>query len=62
MRTSIDVLNAQQQFFQARRDLTQAQYAYLFNRLRLSAVTGQGAEEELAAIDRLLLESGGNAR
>lgn len=61
VRTSIDVLNAQQQFFQARKDVTQAHYAYLFNRLRLSATTGGIDESELRAVNRLLVESNGTA-
>ena len=37
VRTSVDVLNAQQQVFQTRRDLQQARYAYLVNTLRLKS-------------------------
>src|SRR6185437_9481819 len=35
VRTSVDVLNAQQQVYQTRRDLQQARYNYLLNTLRL---------------------------
>lgn len=40
VRMEIDVLNAQQQYFSARRDLAQAYYDYLMARLRLKAEVG----------------------
>jgi outer membrane protein len=54
VRTSVDVLNAQQQVFQTRRDLQQARYNYLLNTLRLKQATGQLAEEDIAAVNRAL--------
>ena len=56
VRTNVDVLNAQQQLFGARRDLYKARYAYLTSRLRLKAATGSLAEQDLAAINRLLMQ------
>ena len=40
VRTSVDLLNARQQLFSARRDLAQALYTYILSRLRLSASGG----------------------
>ena len=40
VRTSLDVLNAQQQLYSTRRDLYQAQYNYLVSQLRLKAAAG----------------------
>ena len=40
VRTSVDLLNARQQLFGARRDLAQALYNYILSRLRLSAAGG----------------------
>lgn len=54
VRTSVDVLNAQQQVFQTRRDLQQARYAYLLNTLRLKAATGTLAEADLEQVSRAL--------
>jgi outer membrane protein len=54
VRTGVDVLNAQQQLFSARRDLAQARYNYILNRLRLSAATGRLSEEEIARVSQWL--------
>ncbi|MBI5919991.1 MAG: TolC family outer membrane protein [Nitrosomonadales bacterium] len=54
VRTNLDVLNAQQQLFSTRRDLYQAEYNYLLNRLKLKAATGTLSEDELAAINKAL--------
>jgi outer membrane protein/protease secretion system outer membrane protein len=40
VRTRIDILNAEQQAGQARRDLSQARLAYMLSRVRLKALTG----------------------
>lgn len=40
VRMEIDVLNAQQQYFSARRDLARAYYDYLMSRLQLKAEVG----------------------
>jgi outer membrane protein len=54
VRTSVDVLNAQQQVFQTRRDLQQVRYGYLLNTLRLKAAAGRLSEPDLEQINRML--------
>ena len=54
VRTGVDVLNAQQQLFQARRDLAQARYNYILNSLRLKAASGRLIEEDVAFVSRWL--------
>ena len=54
VRTSVDVLNAQQQVFQARRDLQQARYNYLLSTLRLKAASGTLNEADIEAVNRTL--------
>ena len=55
VRTEVDVLNAQQQMYSARRDLAKAYHSYLMSRLRLSAEAGELDEEVLKEINALLL-------
>lgn len=55
VRTSVDVLNAQQQLFSAKRDLLQARYNYLVNIIRLKAASGVLAEVDLADINQQLV-------
>ncbi len=55
VRTSVDVLNAQQQVFQTRRDLQSARYSYLLNLLRLKAATGVLAEADIEQVNRALV-------
>ena len=54
VRTSVDVLNAQQQVFQTRRDLQSARYSYLINTLRLKAAAGGLTEADMAEVNRAL--------
>jgi len=54
VRTSVDVLNAQQQVFQPRRDLQQARYNYLLSTLRLKAAAGTLTEDDVASVNRTL--------
>lgn len=54
VRTSLDVLNAQQQLFSAKRDLAEARYTYLLNRLQLQAAVGQLGEQDIEATSALL--------
>ena len=54
VRTSVDVLNAQQQVFQTRRDLQQARYNYLLNTLRLKQAAGQLDESDVEEVNRAL--------
>jgi outer membrane protein len=60
VRTSVDVLNAEQQFFLAKRDLLQARYNYLVNIIRLKASSGVVAEVDLADINQQLVQVVGN--
>ena len=48
VRTNVDILNAQQQLYSARRDLAQARYNYLLNQLRLKAASGMLADGDIA--------------
>lgn len=54
VRTSVDVLNAQQQLFAAKRDLLQARYSYLVNIIRLKTASGVVTEADLADINQVL--------
>jgi outer membrane protein len=54
VRTQVDVLNAQQQLSQTRRDLAQAKYGYILALLRLKAAVGQLTEQDLAEINAWL--------
>jgi outer membrane protein len=55
VRINIDVLNAQQQLYQTRRDLAVARYNLLVNQLKLRAAVGGLREEDLEAVNRVLL-------
>ena len=55
VRTSVDVLNAQQQLFSAKRDLLQARYNYLVNIIRLKSASGLVAEADLQEINQQLV-------
>lgn len=57
VRTSVDVLNAQQQFYSAKHDLLQARYAYLLGTIRLKSATGLLTERDLMEINQQLLAS-----
>jgi len=54
VRTQVDVLNAQQQLFSARRDLAQARYNYILSWLRLQSAAGNLTENELQRVNRWL--------
>ena len=54
VRTEVDVLNAQQQLYSARRDLAKAYYNYLMSRLRLKAEAGELDEDTLLQINAML--------
>ncbi|MEY3862618.1 MAG: hypothetical protein RIR60_984 [Pseudomonadota bacterium] len=54
VRTSVDVLNAQQQYFSAKRDVAQARYNYLINIIRLKAAAGVVAVADLVDINQQL--------
>ncbi len=53
VRVNIDVLNAQQQLFQTRRDLSKARYDTLLGGLRLKAAAGRLVEQDLEQVDTL---------
>ena len=55
VRTNVDVLNAQQQLFQAQRDLQQARYNTILSQLRLKSAAGRLVEEDLAEVNRMLV-------
>lgn len=54
VRTNVDVLNAQQQVFSARKDLAAARYNFLLSLLNLKAAAGSLAATDLEEIDKLL--------
>jgi outer membrane protein len=54
VRTSVDVLNAQQAVFQTRRDLQQARYNFLLSNLRLKAAAGLITETDIEEVNRTL--------
>lgn len=51
VRTQVDVLNAQQQLFQARRDLYAARYSTIINQLKLKSAAGTLAENDLLEVN-----------
>jgi outer membrane protein len=56
VRTEVDVLNAQQQMYAAKRDLAKAYHSYLMSRLRLSAEAGELDEDTLTEINAMLIK------
>jgi len=56
VRTEVDVLNAQQQLYAAKRDLAKAYHGYLMSRLRLSAEAGELDEDTLVQINAMLIK------
>lgn len=54
VRTQVDVLNAQQQVFSARRDLAQAKYNYIMSTLKLKAAVGRLTEADVVAVNAWL--------
>ena len=58
VRINIDVLNAQQQVFQTRRDLLVARYNTITNSLRLKAAAGALRDEDLEEVNRALAPKG----
>lgn len=62
VRTQVDVLNAQQQVANARRDLARAVYDTIVAQLRLKQAVGRLTEEDLAAVNALLEAPGAAPR
>lgn len=56
VRTTIDVLNAQQQYYSTRYDLTVARYNYLYARLQLAAASGELSEKEITETNHWLVK------
>ncbi len=54
LRTSFDVLNAQQLLFSAKRDLAQARYDYVLSRLRLRGMVGLLNDEDVRLVQSWL--------
>ena len=54
VRTQIDVLNAQQQLSETRRDLAQAKYTYISAVLQWKSAAGQLTEQDLAGVNAWL--------
>ena len=55
VRINIDVLNAQSQLFQTKRDLAQARYSVLLGNLRLRQSSGSLTPDDLLPINALLM-------
>ena len=53
-RTTLDVLNAEQQLYTAQRDLLKARYETLFHGFKLKAAAGVLAESDLMEVNGLL--------
>ncbi|MCY1453479.1 Outer membrane protein TolC [compost metagenome] len=47
-RTNVDILNAEEQYYTARRDLFEAKLRYLVSRLRLAASVGGLGDDDIA--------------
>ncbi len=58
VRTGVDVLNAQQQLFTARRDLYSAQYNTILSQLRLKFAAGLLARNDLIEVNSVLRKPG----
>lgn len=54
VRTNVDVLNAQQQLYTAKRDLSQARYNYILSQLKLKSAVGALQDEDLEQVNRWL--------
>ena len=55
-RTIVDVLNAEQRFFQAERNYSDARHQFILNQLRLRQSSGMLEEEDLARVNQLLTD------
>lgn len=56
VRTSVDVLNSQQQFFTTKRDLYRARYIFLLSKLKLRSAAGMLVEADLTEVEQLLVK------
>ena len=55
LRTTVDVLNAEQQKTTAQRDLAQARYVYLVSRLRLQSLVGEDKQTSVSQVNGWLV-------
>jgi len=55
VRTNVDVLNAQQQLYTAKRDLSQARYNYILSQLKLKSAVGVLRDEDIEQVNRWLM-------
>jgi outer membrane protein/protease secretion system outer membrane protein len=53
-RTQLDVLNAQQQYTMALRDLAQGRFVYLMSKVRLASIVGDDAVASLGEVNNYL--------
>jgi outer membrane protein, protease secretion system len=53
-RNRVDILNAQQQLMNARRDLTEARYVFMLARIRLHGLMGNSSDDELKLVNSWL--------
>jgi outer membrane protein/protease secretion system outer membrane protein len=54
IRTQLDVLNAQQQYTLALRDLAQARFVYLMSKVKLAALVGDDAQASVEQVNAAL--------
>jgi outer membrane protein len=54
VRTMVDVLNAQQQYYASRYELTSARYTYLLSRLQLASAVGDLSDKDLREVNAWL--------
>jgi outer membrane protein len=57
VRTTLDVLDAQQRYYSTQRDLARARYDYLLGRLQLPAAVGQLTDNEVMAVNAYLRDA-----
>lgn len=57
VRNAVDVLNAQRDYYRARRDLAQARYTFLISRLQLKNAAGTLAADDIEATNSLLAQA-----
>lgn len=55
LRTNVDVLNAEEQLFTGKKDLSKARYDYIIASLKLKAAVGRLGENDLQALSQWLL-------
>lgn len=54
VRTNVDLLNAQQQLYSAKRDLAQARYRYILSHVQLKAAAGTLTEQDIQKLNGFL--------